>query len=105
MAMLAAGRSGMREVRGQGGAAPAKPRQKTRSERRRDARNEAASEPAEASDEDQVEEEVVFEADQAADEPSTANDFVDGSDADYRHLSKAERKRMRKMARVNGHAA
>ncbi len=105
VAMLAAARSVIREVRGQCGAAPAKPRQKTRSERRRDARNEAASEPAEASDEDQVEEEVAFEADQAADEPSTANDFVDGSDADYRHLSKAERKRMRKMARVNGHAA
>jgi len=30
---------------------------------------------------------------------------VDGSEQEYRHLSKAERKRLKKLARMNGHAA
>jgi hypothetical protein len=39
----------------------------------------------------------------AADDADT--EYTDGSEHDTRHLSKAERKRLRKLARMNGAAA
>jgi hypothetical protein len=94
IAMLAAARSVIREVRGEcrtGG-----PTSRGRSER-------AAAQPPR--DEDPVAEEAAeFAAagDEAASDEETA--FVDGSESEHRHLSKAERKRLKKLARMN-HAA
>ena len=36
-----------------------------------------------------------------ADEEEAVTDFVDGSEQEHRHLSKAERKRLKKLARMN----
>lgn len=108
VAMLAAARSVIREVRGLTGPVAVKPSKKTRAERRQEARaaaQQAREDSAAEEDEDQPEEELIFE-EARADEPEPAgDDFTDGSDADHRHLSKAERKRLRKLARMNGHAA
>jgi hypothetical protein len=43
--------------------------------------------------------------DSAAADDHGDTDFVDGSEAGGRRLSKAERKRLKKLARMNGHAA
>jgi hypothetical protein len=110
VAMLAAARSVIREVRGLCGPAAEKTPRKTRAERRQEARAAAAAKadevsPAADDDEDQPEEELIFQEADAEDPAASASDFVDGSEADDRHLSKAERKRLRKLARMNGHAA
>ncbi|MFM8735578.1 MAG: hypothetical protein ACKOC8_10330 [Pirellulales bacterium] len=89
VAMLAAARSVIREVRGQCGrpAASGKGRPEP-------ARPTGRSEPVGSEESD--------------DEPLHAADdteFVDGSEQDERHLSKAERKRLRRLARMNGQAA
>jgi hypothetical protein len=108
VAMLAAARSVIREVRGLCRPAAEQPARKTRAERKQEARAAAAAaaeEVAEDQDEDQPEEELIFEEDQAAESDGHESDFTDGSEADSRHLSKAERKRLRKLARMNGHAA
>jgi hypothetical protein len=55
--------------------------------------------PAEADEADAA----AFEPEAAADDSDTA--YIDGSDHEQRHLSKAERKRLRKLARMNGAAA
>jgi hypothetical protein len=55
--------------------------------------------PAEDDDADASE----FESEAAADDSDTA--YIDGSDHEQRHLSKAERKRLKKLARMNGAAA
>lgn len=109
VAMLAAARSVIREVRGLCRPAAEKPARKTRAERKQETRAAAAAaaeeEAADDQDEDQPEEELIFEEDQANESESHDSDFTDGSEADARHLSKAERKRLRKLARMNGHAA
>jgi hypothetical protein len=55
--------------------------------------------PAEDDDSDAS----AFESEAAADDSDTA--YIDGSDHEQRHLSKAERKRLKKLARMNGAAA
>ncbi|MFM1902149.1 MAG: hypothetical protein RLZZ440_49 [Planctomycetota bacterium] len=109
VAMLAAARSVIREVRGLCGPAAEKAPRKTRAERRQEARAAAATSEAVAGDADEVddqpEEELIFEEARADDSEPSGSEFVDGSEADDRHLSKAERKRLRKLARMNGHAA
>ncbi|MCE9632268.1 MAG: hypothetical protein K8S94_16345 [Planctomycetia bacterium] len=98
IAMLAAARSVIREVRGQCGRV-AKPKVKAdKPEKQRQA--PAVSRPVEDDETDGS----SFDADEpAADEGETV--YVDGSEHDHRHLSKAERKRLRKLARMNGTAA
>lgn len=109
VAMMAAARSVIREVRGLCSPAAEKPSGKTRAERKQEARAAAAAateqDAADDQDEDQPEEELIFEEDQAAESDANDSDYTDGSEADHRHLSKAERKRLRKLARMNGHAA
>lgn len=105
VAMLAAARSVIREVRGLCRPAADQPARKTRAERKQEARAAAAADVVEDQDEDQPEEELIFEEDRAAESETHGSDFTDGSEADSRHLSKAERKRLRKLARMNGHAA
>lgn len=91
VAMLAAARSVIREVRGQCGRPAA-----LRKRRAEQARPAARVEPAAEDD----------SADEQPDAASTDDTiYVDGSEQDERHLSKAERKRLRKLARMNGQAA
>jgi len=93
IAMLVAARSVIREVRGEagGGGSRAKPKAATPAHR------PSAFVPDAADVEPQ---DRGWEADE-----STATDYTDGSDVDEeretRHLSKAERKRLRKLARMN----
>lgn len=95
IAMLAAARSVIREVRGQCDRPAVKPKAEKAEKPKAVARgpqpeeeeDAAAYEPAEAS----------------GDEHDTV--YVDGSEHETRHLSKAERKRLRKLARMNGAAA
>ncbi|MFM9059534.1 MAG: hypothetical protein ACKOSQ_10495 [Planctomycetaceae bacterium] len=95
VAMLVAARSVIREVRGQARVKPgprsAQPARKPESsgagpvedvEVRFDAVTESATEDADDDDE-------------------SATRFVDGSEPEHRHLSKAERKRLKKLARMN----
>ncbi len=91
VAMLAAARSVIREVRGQCGRPTAS--KKVRVEQ---ARPVARVEPV-------AEEE--FDAEVPATSSADETIYVDGSEQEERHLSKAERKRLRKLARMNGQAA
>jgi hypothetical protein len=61
-----------------------------------------AETPAPAADGDDVEVrfDPVTDA-AAADENDDGQAFVDGSEQEHRHLSKAERKRLKKLARMN----
>lgn len=94
IAMLAAARSVIREVRGQCGR-PAKPKaEKVKVEKAKPAVRPADDDEADSS---------AFESEAAADDSDTV--YTDGSDHEQRHLSKAERKRLRKLARMNGAAA
>ena len=114
IAMLAAARSVIREVRGQCVARPARP---ARSKRRAKAvvategpsRVEGGSGETDDDDASNAAEEgwnMGHDEDSGGEshEPSEA-EFVDGSEDGHRRLSKAERKRLRKMARMNGTAA
>jgi hypothetical protein len=96
VAMLAAARSVIREVRGQCVAAPraSKP-----------AKAESARQASRPVEDDEIDA-SEFLADDTATE-ATETEYVDGSEQDqeHRHLSKAERKRLRKLARMNGAAA
>jgi len=95
VAMLAAARSVIREVRGQ---AVAKPARRAAKPSRR------VESPAEATDADDVEvrfDTVTDSSASDADEEESTTDFVDGSEQEHRHLSKAERKRLKKLARMN----
>lgn len=90
IAMLAAARSVIREVRGQ-----VAPRRVATPARK-------AETPAPAADGDDVEvrfDPVTDAAAAEADDDGQA--FVDGSEQEHRHLSKAERKRLKKLARMN----
>jgi hypothetical protein len=94
IAMLVAARSVIREIHGQCGR-PAKPRS------RKGDKATPAAVPVRAAESDA---DVSFEpADSAGDDGETV--YTDGSDHEQRHLSKAERKRLRKLARMNGVAA
>ena len=94
IAMLVAARSVIREVRGEAGRAGGRMKPKL-----------AASTPrptpvVRAADDDDGPQADTWQADE-----STATQYTDGSDLDEeretRHLSKAERKRLRKLARMN----
>jgi MFS family permease len=100
IAMLAAARAVIREVRGEVAATPAKPR---RAAAAKASPAKPASPPAAtvAQEDDEAEESAAWAS--ADDEGQT--EYVDGSDHEQRHLSKAERKRLRKLARMNGQAA
>jgi hypothetical protein len=95
VAMLAAARSVIREVRGQ--CTPQAPK----AERRKPERA-AATPVAEESVADEEPDFVAVPSDTAGDDEAG---FVDGSEQEHRHLSKAERKRLKKLARMNGTAA
>lgn len=101
VAMLTAARGVIREVRGE--VAASQP-PKARREKKRDVRVERQED---AADENDSEEQVQSEEDSADsdNEDSGSTDFTDGSFGDERRLSKAERKRLKKLARMNGHAA
>lgn len=94
VAMLVAARSVIREVRGLAKARPTpRPAQPAR-------KSEATvAEPAEDVEVrfDAVTESAVEEAD----DDESATRYVDGSEPEQRHLSKAERKRLKKLARMN----
>ena len=101
IAMLTAARSVIREVRGlpirkpaadRGTAKPARAEQAAAAQRRRE-------ELVEEADDDESPDFTV--ADDQADETA----FTDGSEPEHRHLSKAERKRLKKLARMREAAA
>ena len=95
VAMLAAARSVIREVRGQ--CTP----HATKAERRKPERA-AATPVAEESVADEEPDSNAVASDAAGDDEAG---FVDGSEQEHRHLSKAERKRLKKLARMNRTAA
>jgi hypothetical protein len=95
IAMLAAARSVIREVRGQCTPVTAK------AERRKPERTAAPSTTEEV-DADEEPEFTAAASDATGDEDAG---FVDGSEQEHRHLSKAERKRLKKLARMNREAA
>lgn len=93
VAMLAAARSVIREVRGEAArtarrAAPA----------RREAARAAVTGPVADDAEGRFDPATDAADADAADEATT--DYVDGSEQEHRHLSKAERKRLKKLARM-----
>jgi len=96
IAMLAAARSVIREVRGQCGRAGSPVAVRGRS-----------ATAVAASVADDAESTGGRDAEDVVDRGSadTETVYVDGSEHDNRHLSKAERKRLRKLARMNGTAA
>ena len=96
VAMLAAARSVIREVRGQ--CRPAATADRRRTER------PAAPQPAEEVAATGDEPDFRPVADDQVDDPDTTS-FIDGSESEHRHLSKAERKRLKKLARMNRAAA
>jgi hypothetical protein len=99
IAMLAAARSVVREVRGH----CATPAARSRPAATEDS---AAEEPevAEQPEEEQADGDSWADADDT-DAHAEGGDFEDDSGQGHRRLSKAERKRLRKLARMNGHAA
>ncbi len=107
IAMLAAARSVIREVRGQCGPVRVRP---ARSRPAIADDDQAAAEPAaeEAADGSAWSDEAddASGSQQTDDEDERGGDeFVDGSEHGQRRLSKAERKRLRKLARMRGDAA
>lgn len=105
IALLAAARSVIREVRGEC-AAPAARRPTAKRERTAAAAEAVAEQPeaAEHPEDEQAEGSSWAEADDG-DEQADGGEFEDDSERSHRRLSKAERKRLRKLARMNGHAA
>lgn len=100
VAMLTAARSVIREVRGQCGV------KKPKAEKPAKATKAEAMRPAPQAAEDDESDAPDFEpiiSRPSGDEAET--EYVDGSEQEHRHLSKAERKRLRKLARMNGAAA
>lgn len=97
VAMLAAARSVIREVRGQCG---------VRKPKAAKPRKVAAAESVAAAEEDETFDASAFgPAEAAASGDDSETEYVDGSEHEQRHLSKAEKKRLRKLARMNGAAA
>jgi hypothetical protein len=96
VAMLVAARSVIREVRGQCGRAAKPDAGRNRTAVAAPATDTGADANADGRDRE------------SGDEQASSGDetvYVDGSEHDNRHLSKAERKRLRKLARMNGAAA
>lgn len=90
-AMLVAARSVIREVRGE---SAARATRHAAAARRPAARSPVAEPEADAGA-------VGLDAASAAEtDDEAATDFVDGSEQEHRHLSKAERKRLKKLARM-----
>jgi len=112
VAMLAAARSVIREVRGLCKPETARPRKgkpakepagdAVRGQDHDDAETDGAA-GSDDSDEGDRRDEDDEDSDLAGDRGDT--EFVDGSEAGGRRLSKAERKRLKKLARMNGYAA
>lgn len=96
VAMLVAARSVIREVRGQCGARKPKAVKPAKPEVVKATVASGGHDDADAPDV----EPVVTAAGEEAD-----TEYTDGSEHDNRHLSKAEKKRLRKLARMNGAAA
>ena len=95
-AMLAAARSVIREVRGQCGAAKPKATKPAKAD---------AAKPAPPTTQDDDVDSSAFDREAATGDDSET-EYTDGSEQEeQRHLSKAERKRLRKLARMNGAAA
>ena len=95
-AMLAAARSVIREVRGQCGVAKPKAAKPAKAD---------AAKPAPPTMEDDDVDSSAFDREAATGDDSET-EYTDGSEQEeQRHLSKAERKRLRKLARMNGVAA
>lgn len=95
-AMLAAARSVIREVRGQSGVAKPKAAKPAKAD---------AAKPASPTMEDDDVDSSAFDREAATGDDSET-EYTDGSEQEeQRHLSKAERKRLRKLARMNGAAA
>jgi hypothetical protein len=110
VAMLAAARSVIREVRGQCPAPVARrPKPKAvaaaQSVDAANGRNEEAADDESAADAESAEEYQPDDEESGGGDDRGDGDFVDGSEGGHRRLSKAERKRLRKLARMNGHAA
>jgi hypothetical protein len=102
VAMLTAARAVIREVRGEVAAAPAKPRRAVAAKANSAKPATAAVVAAEVEqDDDEAEESAAW----ASSDDEGQTEYVDGSEHEHRHLSKAERKRLRKLARMNGQAA
>jgi hypothetical protein len=99
IAMLTAARGVIREVRGEVAVAP---KAKVRKEKKEAVVEEGDDESDEATAEPSSWSETGSE-NEADDDGQT--DFTDGSFGSDRRLSKAERKRLKKLARMNGHAA
>ncbi len=100
VALLTAARGVIREVRGE---VLAKQPKRARREQKSQARATQAAEPRDESfDESSDDDEAAYEPENDETEPL---DFTDGSEGGERRLSKAERKRLKKLARMNGHAA
>ncbi len=98
VAMLVAARSVIREVRGQCGVrkATAKPAKTAKVEAAKPVAESGDAADADAPD---------FEAVPSHAGEDSDTEYTDGSEHEHRHLSKAERKRLRKLARMNGAAA
>jgi len=95
-AMLAAARSVIREVRGQCGVAKPKAAKPAKAD---------AAKPAAPMMEDDDVDSSAFDREAATGDDSET-EYTDGSEQEeQRHLSKAERKRLRKLARMSGAAA
>jgi hypothetical protein len=95
-AMLAAARSVIREVRGQCGVAKPKAAKPAKAD---------AAKPAPPTTQDDDVDSSAFDREAATGDDSET-EYTDGSEQEeQRHLSKAERKRLRKLARMNGAAA
>jgi len=98
VAMLVAARSVIREVRGQCGVrkATAKPAKTAKVEAAKPVAESGDTADADAPD---------FETVSSGAGEDSETEYTDGSEHEHRHLSKAERKRLRKLARMNGAAA
>ncbi|MFN9370110.1 MAG: hypothetical protein ACK6CT_15320 [Planctomycetia bacterium] len=95
VAMLAAARSVIREVRGQC---------RIPASRQRPDDADAAGEPADAAAADAAEVDASSAGDAVDDQPDSDSgepDFTTAAEQEQRHLSKAERKRLKKLARMN----
>jgi hypothetical protein len=101
VAMLTAARGVIREVRGD--VAPVASSTSGRRDRKRQAAVEQGSEVVADSTDDQPDADEA--ASEAENDDTTLTDFIDGSGGGERRLSKAERKRLKKLARMNGQAA
>jgi hypothetical protein len=106
VAMLTAARGVIREVRGEVAAARA-PKARKEPKVRQAKKQEAAVEEGDDDSEEAADEPSAWNEEVAEHESDDGGqtDFTDGSFGSDRRLSKAERKRLKKLARMNGHAA